>query len=74
MNLSRRYVSSWIVPGALADYHARIGGPVTSPSCRILCKPLHLGGQTLVVNIEGVAGFVACAALTPSKAPHAVQP
>ncbi len=54
----------WIKLGALANYHAMIGGPVTS-EVTVRDTPFQpYPDQDWVVFVDGVPGYVACAALS----------
>lgn len=59
---------TWLVVGARVDYHSIIGGPVTLANVRVRTDPWQLGDGTWVAAIEGKAGGVAVAALTPATA------
>jgi hypothetical protein len=58
---------NWIRPGARADYHSVIGGPVTKPGLTVVSDPQLLGGHTWVVWLDGVRGCVAIEAITEAK-------
>lgn len=53
--------------GMTVDYHEIIGGPVTTPRCKVQSEPWQLGSGTWVVKISGVRGGVDLAAITPSQ-------
>lgn len=56
---------AWIRPGARADYHGIINGPVSSPDMEVLEEPYKLGSQ-LVTRLKGKAGVVNILALSPA--------
>jgi hypothetical protein len=55
----------WLVDGAMVDYHAVIGGPITQYSMHVRTGPRQLSdGGAWVVWLDGKAGCVAVEACT----------
>lgn len=61
----------WIRPGAVVDYHAVIGGPVTDRGRVVASGPERLGGGQWVAWLDGKPGCVAVEALMPHDPPAA---
>lgn len=56
---------SWLKIGTLVDYHATIGGPVTTARLEVREGPEIQPSGQWVVWLKGKAGCVACEAVTP---------
>lgn len=57
---------SWLVEGAMVDYHAVIGEPATQFNMRARTSPQQMDSGHWVVWLEGKSGSVSVDACTPA--------
>jgi hypothetical protein len=63
---SIRETTDWLQPGRRVDYSSVIGEPPTRFNCIVLERPFFADAETWCCFIDGVRGWVACAALQPA--------
>ncbi len=66
--MSRTPPPAWIKPGAIANFHSRIGGPITQPARLITSEPWQLDSGDWVIKLEGTLGAVSVDMISPSEA------
>ena len=65
--MSRQQPPAWMRPGALADFHSRVAGPITHPARLITSEPWRLGSGDWVIKLDGIVGCVSVDAITPAR-------
>lgn len=58
---------SWLVKGAIVNYHSIIGQEVTKPDCIVTADPWNQPGSGWVTLIDKQRGWVACEALSRAR-------